>query len=101
MILHVEHAKQGIRENCQLPPSIDYLGAHVHEVQSTGQGGLDDGSLGVVQVGLEQVYAVDAQLGEIGPALAELLDAFVARLSQHQDEGVHHIAVPGLLLPPL
>jgi len=99
MILHVEDAEQGIGEDGELPPSIDELGTYVHEIEAVDESTLDDGRFGVGQVGLQQIQAVYAQLGEVRPGLTELFESFVACFREHVDKRIYHIAKAELLLP--
>ena len=78
MILKIEGSEQGIGEDGHLPPGIDELGADVHEVKAIGEGGLDDGGLRLIEVGFQQIDAIDTQPGQVRPSFSKLFQPFIA-----------------------
>ena len=86
MILDVQHAHQGIRDDADLAPTIHQLGALVHEVQAVNEGRAGYGRHGDFIVGAEQVDAVHAQRRQIRPALADGVQPLAEGAFQERQE---------------
>jgi len=76
--------------NRQLPPRIDELGPRVHEIEAILNGMLSGDGLGLIEINVQQIDAVDATARQRGPTRPDHRPLLVARFHQHLLPGAYH-----------